>query len=68
MIIESIVNSVDSVKKVKKWDLIENDIKVVFKKELYFLDEEKINYKIRKYKKVVEIQKDYKSVILRDMV
>lgn len=68
MIIESIVNSVDSVKKVKKWELVENDIKVVFKKELYFLDEEKINYKIRKYKKVVEIQKDYKSVILRDMV
>jgi len=68
MIIESIVNSVDSVKKVKKWHLIENDIKVVFKKELYFYDEEKINYKIRKYKKVVEIQKDYKSVILRDMV
>ena len=68
MIIESIVNSVDSVKKVKKWEFLENDIKVVFKKELYFLDEEKINYKIRKYKKVVEIQKDYKSVILRDMV
>jgi hypothetical protein len=68
MIIESIVNSVDSVKKVKKWELVENDIKVVFKKELYFYDEEKINYKIRKYKKVVEIQKDYKSVILRDMV
>ena len=68
MIIESIVNSVDSVKKVKKWTLIENDIMVIFKKELFFLDEEKINYKIRKYKKIVEIQKDYKSVILRDMV
>jgi hypothetical protein len=66
--IDSIISSVNKVKKVKNWVEVDNVIKVNFAKPIYFYEDEEINNKIRKYKKIAEVGNDYRSVIIRDMV
>lgn len=66
--IEKLIASINSVKSVKSWELIGNDIKIDFDCILFLYDEEVINHSIKKYKKITEIGEDFYSVIIRDIV
>ena len=65
---DKIIASIQKVKQIKDWNMNEDEFKVNFVKVLYFSEDDNINNQIRKYKKIAEVGKDYKSVIIRDMV
>ena len=65
---DKIIASIQKIKEIKDWNMSEHEFKVNFVKVLYFSEDDNINNQIRKYKKIAEVCKDYKSVIIRDMV